>query len=99
MWTHARQRGHGLADIVRWMADAPAHLAGVTGKGRISVGYQADLVQFQPDAEFVVDPATLAHRHPVSPYAGQRLTGVVRSTWLAGAAVDPDKPSGRLLTR
>ncbi|GIH05441.1 allantoinase [Rhizocola hellebori] len=99
MWTQARQRGHGLTDIVRWMADAPARLAGVTGKGRISVGAQADLVQFQPEADFVVDPAALHHRHPVSPYAGRRLTGVVRSTWLAGAAVDPDKPSGRLLTR
>jgi allantoinase len=99
MWTQARRRGHTLVDIVRWMADAPARLAGVTGKGRISLGYQADLVQFQPEADFVVDPASLAHRHPVSPYGGRRLTGVVRSTWLAGAAIDPDKPSGRLLTR
>lgn len=99
MWTQARRRGHGLVDVVRWMADAPARLAGVTGKGRISVGYQADLIQFQPEADFVVDPASLAHRHPVSPYTGRPLTGVVRATWLAGAAVDPDRPSGRLLTR
>ncbi len=99
VWTQARQRGHTLADVVRWMADAPARLAGVIGKGRISVGYQADLIRFQPDAEFVVDPASLHHRHPVSPYAGRRLTGVVHSTWLAGVAVDPGKPSGRLLTR
>jgi allantoinase len=99
MWTQAHQRGHGLAHVVRWMADAPARLAGVKGKGRISVGYQADLIQFQPEAEFVVDPASLSHRHAVSPYAGRRLTGVVRSTWLAGATVDPAEPRGRLLTR
>jgi len=99
MWTQARRRGHTLVDIARWMADSPARLAGIKDKGRISLGYQADLTQFQPDAEFVVDPATLSHRHPVSPYAGRELTGVVRSTWLAGAAVDPEKPSGRLLSR
>jgi allantoinase len=99
MWTQARRRGHGLADVVRWMADAPARLAGVTGKGRISIGYQADLIQFQPEADFVVDPASLSHRHPVSPYTGRRLTGLVRSTWLAGAAIDPQQPRGRLLTR
>jgi len=99
MWTQARRRGHTLVDIARWMADAPARLAGVKGKGRISPGYQADLIQFQPDADFVVDPASLAHRHPVSPYAGHSLTGVVRSTWLAGATVDPGKPKGRLLSR
>jgi allantoinase len=99
MWTQAHRRGHGLVDVVRWMADAPARLAGLTGKGRISLGYQADLVQFQPDADFVVDPASLVHRHPVSPYAGRRLTGSVRSVWLAGVLVDPDRPSGRLLTR
>jgi allantoinase len=44
-----------------------------------------------------VDPADLHHRHPVTPYAGRTLTGVVRRTWLrgqdAGAA-----PAGRLLT-
>ncbi len=99
MWTQARRRGHTLVDIARWMADAPARLADVTGKGQISVGYQADLIQFQPDADFVVDPATLSHRHSVSPYAGRSFTGVVRSTWLAGALIDPEKPSGRLLTR
>jgi allantoinase len=99
MWTQARQRGHGLVDVVRWMADAPARLAGVKGKGRISVGYQADLIQFRLESDFVVDPTSLAHRHPVSPYTGRRLTGVVRSTWLAGAAIDPDRPRGRLLTR
>ena len=99
MWTEARRRGHTLVDIARWMAQSPARIAGVKNKGRISPGYQADLVQFQPAAEFVVDPGSLAHRHPVSPYAGRKLTGVVRSTWLAGKEIDPDKPSGRLLTR
>jgi allantoinase len=47
----------------------------------------------------VVDPARLHHRNPVSPYAGARLTGVVRSTWLAGTLVGTSGAGGRLLAR
>ena len=60
---------------------------------------RADLVAFAPDASFTVDPAALHHRNPVTPYAGQTLTGVVRATWLRGRAVTGDTPHGRFLTR
>ncbi|MQA12375.1 MAG: allantoinase AllB [Pseudonocardiaceae bacterium] len=98
VWTEARRRGFALTDVVRWMAAAPAALAGLPGRGRIEAGAKADLVRFDPDATFTVDPAALAHRHPVSPYAGRELTGVVRQTWLAGRAVSGE-PTGRLLSR
>jgi allantoinase len=99
MWTQARARGHGLADVVRWMAQRPAELAGLHHKGQIAVGCDADLVAFDPDAAFVVDPARLHHRHPVTPYAGHRLRGQVRATWLRGARVGEGPPAGRLLVR
>jgi allantoinase len=98
VWTEARKRGHTLADVASWMAARPAALAGLAGKGRIAVGADADLVVFDPDATFTVDPARLEHRHPVTPYAGRRLRGVVQTTWLHGEPVD-NQPRGRLLTR
>jgi allantoinase len=99
VWTEARRRGHDLADVVRWMSAAPAALVGLGSKGGIRVGAAADLVAFAPDADLVVDPARLHHRNPVSPYTGARLTGVVRSTWLAGTLVGTSGTGGRLLAR
>jgi allantoinase len=99
-WTGARERGLGLPDVVRWMAEAPARQVGLERKGRIAVGADADLAVLAPDEAFVVDPGALEHRNPVSAYAGRSLTGVVRRTWLAGTPVDLDAgPRGRLLRR
>jgi allantoinase len=99
VWTAARARGHRLADVVRWMAEGPADLVGLRRKGRIALGGDADLCVFAPDEAFVVDPCRLRHRHPVTPYAGRPLAGVVRGTWLRGRQVTGDDPTGTLLTR
>ena len=64
------ERGHTLADVVRWMATGPARQVGLADRGRIAVGCQADLVVFAPDEEFTVDPARLLHQNPC-----QRLRG------------------------
>jgi allantoinase len=100
VWSTARTRGHDLTDVVRWMATGPADRVGLAHKGRIEVGADADLVVLAPDQEFDVDVAALAHKNPVSAYAGRRLSGVVRRTWLRGVVVDPDRPPhGRFLQR
>ncbi|MEV4638870.1 allantoinase AllB [Actinoplanes sp. NPDC049548] len=99
IWTAARERGYALRDVADWMARRPADLVGLTRKGRIAVGADADLVAFDPDGTFVVDPARLHHRNPVTPYAGKTLTGVVRTTWLRGRTVTGAAPHGRFLTR
>jgi len=100
VWSGARRRGHSLADVVGWMATGPARLAGLTHKGSVALGKDADLCVFAPDATFVVDARRLAHRNPVTPYDGRALSGVVRQTWLRGRRIDvTGPPAGRLLRR
>jgi allantoinase len=90
VWTGARARGAGVERVARWMCAGPARLAGLgTRKGAVAVGADADLVVWDPDATFEVDPARLHHRHPVTPYAGRALSGVVRATYVAGRRIDP----------
>lgn len=95
VWTQANRRGYGLLDIARWLAFAPARLAGLASKGRIEVGADADLCVFAPDDELLV--GRLAHRQPGSPYDGDRLHGVVRTTWLRGAICEQGTPRGAVL--
>ena len=100
-WTRLRAVGAsarlGLTDLARWMSAAPASLAGLADrKGAIAIGRDADLIVWDPDAAFIVDAAALQQRHKLTPYAGRRLTGVVRTTLLRGEPVWND---GRLVKR
>ncbi|WP_128818971.1 allantoinase AllB [Streptomyces sp. S063] len=103
IWTEARRRGHSLDDVARWMSAAPAELAGLTRKGAIEAGRDADFAVLAPEATFTVDPAELFHRNQVTAYAGKTLHGVVRSSWLRGVRIASDgvlaEPTGRLLDR
>jgi allantoinase len=100
MNTEASKRGFSLTDIARWMSEAPANLAGChTRKGRLAAGHDADFVVFDPETEFVVTKDRLHYRHPVSPYLGEKLRGVVKATYLRGNLVYsggdfPGEPAG-----
>jgi len=88
VWTRARERGFILEDLSRLMSAAPAKFAGIDQyKGMIKPGYDADLVLWDPEAQFEVKAEDIFFRHPVTPYAKQKLYGVVYRTWVRGQEV------------
>lgn len=100
MWSAAHARGHSFDDLSRWMSAEPAKLAGISAqKGQLAPGMSADLVIWDPEAEFTVDAEALQHRHKMTPYAGHTLKGVVKMTFLRGEAIYRDgkfaAPMGR----
>ncbi len=94
VWTEASRRGVDLPTLSRWMASGPAKVAGLSRKGRLAPGADADLVAFDPDHVELVDPAALQHRHKITPYAGREVRGRVVHTWLRGRPLVRD---GRLI--
>jgi allantoinase len=88
VWSAASARGVSIDKLARWLSRAPARLAGLDGaKGAVTVGRDADLVIWDPDAVTTVDAARLYHRHRVTPYQRLQLRGVVRTTILRGVVV------------
>jgi allantoinase len=105
VWTEAHRRNFSLANLSTWLCEAPAKLAGLTQqKGTIALGCDADLVIWNPEAGFKVDPAQLHHRHKLTPYAGRDLLGIVEATFLRGVKIfERGKfcaaPAGQVLLR
>src|SRR5947209_5868373 len=85
MWTLARERGFTVTHLAEWLCRAPARLVGLDKrKGAIAVGFDADIVVWNADETFRVKPSMIHHRHKLTPYAGQNLSGVAEQTYLRG---------------
>jgi allantoinase len=105
MWTKMNGRNNSLNPLVGWMSKGPARLVGLEkSKGAIAIGYDADIVVWNPEKRFVVKPEMLQHRHKITPYANHSLRGVVEATFLRGEMIyDRGRlvgaPCGTLLRR
>lgn len=85
VWTGAANRGISIGHVASLMCARPAELAGLGArKGRIAKGFDADLVIWDPDAEFTVLQEELVQRHKITPYNGLRLRGQVARTYVRG---------------
>jgi allantoinase len=88
MWTEASARGFEVNQLAEWLCGAPARQVGLAlRKGSISIGFDADLVIWNPNRKFRVTPELIQHRHKLTPYAGEVLRGVVEKTFLRGQMV------------
>jgi allantoinase len=92
IWTAMNKRGWKTekmaAHVGQWMAAEPSRLAQISRrKGTLSVGADADIAIFDPNATWTVTQDDLHFRHKISPYLGAQLEGRVIETWLRGERV------------
>ena len=88
LWTVASKSGASVLDIHKWMSANVAKFVGLdNSKGKIKIGYDADLLVWNPDENFLVTASQIQHRHKVCPYIGENLKGVVKKTIVNGKIV------------
>jgi dihydroorotase len=75
-----------LSRLLDAMSSRPAKILGLR-QGRLEKGAPADIMRFDPDAPFVVDPAALHSRCKNTPFDGALLQGVVKMTAVGGEIV------------
>lgn len=82
-----------LEVLIERMSCAPARVFGLPG-GTLRRGAPADVTVFDPDREWVVDPAAFRSKGRNSPYAGKTLRGRAACTIVGGEVVFRDQASG-----
>ena len=99
VWTQARRRDCEASDLAQWLCRRPADLVGLSRKGRLSPGADADFVVWDDSARFVLDRSIVRHRHDVTPYAGLTLKGVVQAAYLRGERIQEGSRKGVQIDR
>jgi dihydroorotase len=91
MLNEVNRRRCSLEQVVGWMCDAPARVWDIVGKGRIAVGYDADLVLVDMKLSREVLNVKQLTKCGWSAWHGQRLTGWPVRTWVMGHEVYRDE--------
>ena len=87
-----------LERLVEAYAQRPAEQYRLRGKGRVDVGYDADLVILDPHATWQITNEAVVSRAGWTPYAGREVRGRVESVLLRGNAIeDGAPPRGRFM--
>ncbi|MEP6746170.1 MAG: allantoinase AllB [Bacteroidota bacterium] len=88
LWTAAKKRNIPFTQVVKWLCEKPAALINNPfKKGKIEEGYDADLIVLEPNKKFDVTGDIIQHKHKITAYAGETLSGVVEQTWLNGMKI------------
>ena len=94
-----------LPAFARLTATNPAALFGLTSKGSLAVGKDADIVLFDPTRQVTLTQGLMGHAIDYTPYEGRQVTGWPVATILRGrlamrdGAVLAEPGSGRYLAR
>jgi dihydroorotase len=79
-----------IEQVASWMCDAPARVWDIVGKGRIEVGYDADLVLVDLNKSATIRNVEQETKSRWSPWDDVTLTGWPVRTWVLGREVFRD---------
>ncbi|GAA4435391.1 dihydroorotase [Bremerella cremea] len=79
-----------LEDVVHWMCEGPALVWDILEKGRIEVGYDADLVLVDMNKTQVIRGPHMETKCRWTPFEGREVTGWPVRTWVCGKEVYRD---------
>jgi allantoinase len=86
LWTEGSKRGVSISQIIKWTSVKTAEHAGLSdSKGQLKVGYDADLMIWDSEAEYKVTKESMNFKNKLSPYEGLSLRGQVEKTFLRGS--------------
>ena len=81
-----------LEKFIPLLTEKPALFLKVENrKGSIKIGYDADLVIWNPEGKETINEQDILHRHKISPYIGEELFGIIQQTWVNGKLVYNNK--------
>ncbi len=75
-----------LPRLLHALSTRPAEILGLP-QGRLQKGAPADVIRFDPEEPYVLDPALLHSRSRNTPFDGARMEGKVKLTVVAGEVV------------
>ena len=102
-WTEARKRNFNVESLVPLLSYKASIFCGLhEKKGKLSSGFDADILIWEPKESFTITENMIEHRHKVCPYTGMTLFGTVIKTIVGGVDVFdsgkfPNPKSGNLL--
>ncbi|MCC6686236.1 MAG: amidohydrolase family protein [Fimbriimonadaceae bacterium] len=81
-WVHKGELG--LNQLVGMLCENPARIYGVSGKGRVGVGYDADLILIDLEKSWTIEPEWLQSKCGWSPFEGMQVHGKIEHVFLRG---------------
>lgn len=104
LFSEGTKRGMSVNRVAELSSWNPAQRYGLLHKGDLSIGFDADVVLFDPNETFTVRAAESPSAQGYTPFEGMELRGRVKTTFLRGKKVFENgnvvgEPSGKYLSR
>jgi len=100
LYTRGVQAGRiNEVQLAQLLATRPAQVFGLTGKGSLTLGKDADLVLWNPETQWKISATSQHQNIDYTPYEGFALTGAPERVYLNGELADGTAPLGKYVHR